>query len=109
MALAHAVRPASRSAVTDPAWVRRTLIAVSAGFLGLFLLLPLAAVFTEALRKGFGAYLAALTDPAALSAIQLTLTAAAIAVPVNIVFGLAAAWAIARFRFVGRNVLITLI
>jgi sulfate transport system permease protein len=89
--------------------VKWLLIAASLAFLGLFLFLPLLAVFTEALRKGFGPYFASLRDPAALSAIQLTLTAAAIAVPLNLVFGLAASWAIARFNFLGKSILITLI
>ncbi|MCC7204527.1 MAG: sulfate ABC transporter permease subunit CysW [Phycisphaeraceae bacterium] len=89
--------------------MRWSLIIVSLGFLGLFLVVPLAAVFTEALRRGVGAYLASFTDSAALSAIRLTLIAAGISVPVNVVFGLAAAWAIAKFDFAGKNVLITLI
>ena len=78
-------------------------------FLGLFLVLPLAAVFVEALRKGVAAYLASLHEPDALAAIRLTLTVAAIAVPLNVVFGIAAAWAIAKFQFPGRTVLVTLI
>src|SRR5262245_64472216 len=102
-------RIALRSAIADPPWLRCTLVAVSMGFLGLFLVLPLAAVFAEALRKGLGAYLAAVADPAARSAIGLTLLTAAIAVPANLVFGVAAAWAIARFRFPGRSALIALI
>ncbi|MCC7407185.1 MAG: hypothetical protein IT442_03885, partial [Phycisphaeraceae bacterium] len=93
----------------EPGWVRGSLIIVSLGFLGLFLVAPLAAVFTEALRGGVGAYLASFTDAAAWSAIKLTLIAAGISVPVNVVFGLAASWAIAKFDFVGKNVLITLI
>jgi sulfate ABC transporter, permease protein CysW len=96
-------------ALTEPRWLRWLLIATALGFLGLFLLLPLAAVLTEALREGFDAYLFALTEPDALAAIRLTLTAAAIAVPLNIVFGVAAAWAIAKFEFPGKNLLITLI
>src|SRR5262249_45204106 len=78
-------------------------------FLALFLALPLAAVFTEALRDGFGTYLSSLTDPDALSAIRLTVITAAIAVPLNLVFGVAASWAVANFRFVGKSFLITLI
>lgn len=93
----------------DPLWVRLLLIAISVGFIGLFLLLPLIAVFVEALRKGLGAYFDSFTEPAALSAIKLTLIAAAIAVPLNLIFGLAASWAIAKFRFRGRNLLLTLI
>ncbi|HEY5998972.1 MAG TPA: sulfate ABC transporter permease subunit CysW [bacterium] len=95
--------------VREPAAVRVALIAATVLYLGLFLAVPLAEVFAEALRKGLQAYFAGLRDPAALAAIRLTLTVAAIAVPLNIVFGLAASWAIARFRFPGRSVLLTLI
>ena len=96
-------------ATSEPAWVRWTLISIVLLFLGLFLIVPLAAVFTEALRKGFDTYITALTDPDALSSIKLTLIAAAIAVPLNLVFGVAAAWAIAKFEFRGKSILITLI
>jgi sulfate transport system permease protein len=89
--------------------VRYTLIGLALGFVLLFLLLPLAAVFTEALRKGLGAYVEALQEPDAMSAIRLTLITAAIAVPLNLVFGVAAAWAIAKFDFRGKAFLITLI
>ena len=82
---------------------------LSLGFFALFLLLPLIAVFVEALRKGWSAYLAALVEPDALSAIRLTLLTAAIAVPLNLVFGIAAAWAITKFDFRGKQLLITLI
>jgi sulfate transport system permease protein len=100
----------SRSrATSEPAWIRWSLIAVSLVFLSLFLFIPLAAVFTEALRKGFETYIAALIEPDALSAIKLTLIAAAIAVPLNLVFGVAAAWSIAKFDFKGKSILITLI
>jgi sulfate/thiosulfate transport system permease protein len=88
---------------------RWTLIGVALAFLGAFLLLPLAAVIFEALRKGLDAYFAALVEPDALAAIRLTLLAAAIAVPANLVFGVAAAWAIAKFDFRGKQILITLI
>ena len=98
-----------RSGTMDPAPVRWLLITVVLLFLGLMLFVPLAAVFWEALRKGFGPYLEALAEPDALSAIRLTLLTAAIAVPCNLVFGIAAAWAIAKFEFRGKNVLITLI
>ncbi len=106
--------PARRAAhathsTTEPAWVRGLLISLALGFLLLFLVLPLAAVFTEALRKGFGAYLSALQEPDAWAAIKLTLLAAAIAVPLNLVFGVAAAWAIAKFQFRGKAFLTTLI
>jgi len=85
------------------------LIGLSVAFMLLFLVVPLAAVFYEALRKGFDAYLAALQEPDALSAIKLTLLTAAIAVPLNLVFGVAAAWCIAKFDFRGKALLITLI
>ena len=98
-----------RAGTTEPAWVRYTLIGVALVFIILFLVLPLAAVFTEALRKGLGAYLEALKEPDAWSAIRLTLLTAAIAVPMNLVFGVAAAWAIAKFEFTGKAFLITLV
>ncbi|OQW69138.1 MAG: sulfate ABC transporter permease subunit CysW [Proteobacteria bacterium ST_bin12] len=96
-------------ATSEPAWVRWTLISTVLLFLTLFLIVPLAAVFTEALRKGLDTYITALSDPDALSSIKLTLIAAAIAVPLNLVFGVAAAWAIAKFEFRGKSILITLI
>ena len=96
-------------ATRDAAWVRYTLTAVALGFLALFLALPLVAVFTEAFRRGLGAYFAALGDSDALHALKLTLTTAAIAVPANLVFGVAAAWCIAKFKFPGKSLLITLI
>ena len=79
--------------------MRWLLIGVALAFLALFLFVPLAFVFVEALRKGFGVYVAAIAEPDALAAIRLTLLAAAIAVPLNLVFGVAAAWAIAKFSF----------
>ncbi|QSQ14565.1 sulfate ABC transporter permease subunit CysW [Myxococcus landrumensis] len=91
------------------AWVRWSLILLALGFLALFLFVPLVAVFSFAFQKGWEAYLAAIVEPEARSAIFLTLTAAAIAVPLNLVFGLAAAWLLARFRFRGRSLLLTLI
>jgi sulfate transport system permease protein len=103
-------RPATvRPATHDPAWVRWTLIGVALFFLGLFLFVPLAAVFTEAFRRGVGPYFAAFRDPDALAAIRLTLTVAAIAVPLNLVFGVAASWAIAKFEFPGKSLLTALI
>ena len=96
-------------AAQDPAWVRWSLIGVSLAFLGLFLFVPLAAVFTEGLRRGVRVYLAAFQTPDALAAIRLTLLVAVIAVPLNLVFGLAAAWAIAKFEFPGKSLLTTLI
>jgi len=89
--------------------VRIILITVGVTFLILFLLLPLAAVFVEAFRAGLGAYVAAITEPDAVAAIKLTLLVAAIAVPANVIFGLAASWAIAKFDFVGKSMLNTLI
>ena len=94
---------------TESAWVRLLLIGLALVFMGLFLVLPLAAVFTEALSKGLGAYLNALQDEDAWSAIRLTLITAAITVPLNLVFGVAAAWAIAKFEFRGKALLTTLI
>jgi sulfate transport system permease protein len=94
---------------SEPRWLRLTLTSLVLGFLALFLLLPLVTVFAEALRKGWSTYLAALVEPDALAAIQLTLLVAAIAVPLNLVFGVAAAWAIAKFEFRGKQLLITLI
>ncbi|KIO50372.1 sulfate ABC transporter permease subunit CysW [Nitrosospira sp. NpAV] len=98
-----------RAATDEPAWVRRTLIGLALTFLTLFLFVPLISVFYEALKKGVDVYFAAITEPDAVAAIKLTLTAAAIAVPLNLIFGLAAAWAIAKFEFRGKNLLITLI
>jgi sulfate/thiosulfate transport system permease protein len=99
----------SNAGTTEAAWVRYTLLAVALVFMFLFLVLPLAAVFTEALRKGLGAYWTSLQEPDAWSAIRLTLITAAIAVPLNLVFGVAAAWAVAKFDFKGKSLLITLI
>jgi sulfate/thiosulfate transport system permease protein len=96
-------------ATAEPAWIRWLLISAALAFLGLFLLVPLGAVFTEGFRKGVQAYFAALVEPDALSSIKLTLIVAAIAVPANLVFGIAAAWAIAKFDFKGKSLLITLI
>lgn len=96
-------------ATQEPAWVRWLLISIALGWLGLFLFVPLAAIFTEALRKGLEVYWASLVDPDALSAIKLTLIATVIAVPANLMFGIAAAWAIAKFEFRGKQVLLTLI
>ena len=96
-------------ATTESPWVRRLLIGVALAFLGLFLLVPLALVFVKAFEEGTAVYWAAVSEPEALSAVRLTLSAAAIAVPINLLFGLAAAWAIAKFRFSGKNLLITLI
>ncbi|HSW15437.1 MAG TPA: sulfate ABC transporter permease subunit CysW [Solimonas sp.] len=99
----------TNAAITESVWVRRTLTAVALLFLAFFLLLPLVAVFAEALRNGVGTYVEALKDSDALDAIKLTLIAAAIAVPLNLVFGLSAAWCIAKFEFRGKALLISLI
>jgi sulfate transport system permease protein len=96
-------------AITEPAWLKITLIAIALAFSLLFLLIPLAVVFTEAFKKGWQTYLLAITDPDALSAIRLTLMTAAIAVPANLIFGVAASWAIAKFEFRGKSFLLTLI
>jgi sulfate transport system permease protein len=93
----------------EPRWVQGTLVALALAFMTLFLFVPLATVFVEAFRKGIDVYLAAITEPDALSAIRLTLLAAGIGVPLNLAFGIAAAWAIAKFEFRGKNVLLTLI
>jgi sulfate transport system permease protein len=108
-AVASSIPGSATAAAGEPPFVRRLLIGVALFFLAVFLFVPLAFVFYEALKKGAGVYIAAITEPNALAAIELTLITAAIAVPLNLVFGLAAAWAIAKFRFPGKSVLITLI
>ncbi len=99
----------AQSGTTEPACVRWTLLGIALVFMFLFLVLPLAAVFTEALRKGLDAYLEAFKEPDAWSAIRLTLITAAVAVPLNLVFGIAAAWAIAKYEFRGKAFLTTLV
>jgi sulfate transport system permease protein len=99
----------ARAGTTESAWVRYALLGTALVFLFFFLLLPLLAVFTEALRKGWGAYFEALKEPDAWSAIRLTLITAVIAVPLNLVFGVAAAWAIAKYEFRGKAFLTTLV
>lgn len=101
--------PRVESATTESPLVRALLMAIALGFLVLFLFVPLFAVFFEAFKKGVEAYWAALVEPDAWSAIKLTLTVAAIAVPLNLVFGVAAAWLIAKFEFRGKQLLLTLI
>ncbi len=98
-----------QAGTTEARWIRRSLIGLALTFMFLFLVLPLAAVFTEALRKGLDAYLEALKEPDAWSAIRLTLIVAAVAVPLNLVFGVAAAWAIAKYEFKGKSLLTTLV
>jgi sulfate transport system permease protein len=107
-AISPAVRRA-QSGTTEPAWVRYSLIGLALTFMFFFLVLPLAAVFTEALRKGFDAYWLALQEPDAWAAIRLTFLTALIAVPLNLVFGIAAAWAIAKYEFTGKAFLTTLV
>ena len=102
-------RAGHRHARTEPPAVRRLLIGVALVFLSLFLFIPLVSVFTEAFAKGLGFYFKTVSDPMALSAIKLTFLAAIISVPLNCVFGVCAAWAIAKFDFRGKNILLTLI
>jgi sulfate/thiosulfate transport system permease protein len=101
--------PRAGEGIQESPFVRWLLIAVAGTFLGLFLLLPLVNVFVQAFAEGWSAYLAALRQPDTLAAIRLTLTVAAIVVPLNVVFGVAAAWAVAKFEFRGKPLLITLI
>jgi sulfate transport system permease protein len=104
------IRPASRPGHRNESRVVRVaLIAVALSFLVLFLFLPLVAVFAKAFEKGAAAYVAAIVDPTAMAAVRLTLTVAAIVVPINVVFGVAAAWAVAKFDFPGRGLLVTII
>jgi len=111
LAAAASPRPSPHAppVVTEPGWVRTGLLGASMVFLLLFLFLPLAGVFVEAFRKGLAAYVAGFGDPAVRHAIVLTLTVAAISVPLNAVFGLAAAWAVAKFEFRGKTLLTSLI
>ena len=102
-------RAPRNNATGERAWVRWSLTGIALSFLALFLFVPLAAVFYEALKKGVELYWSALSEPDALAAIRLTLLVAAIAVPLNLVFGVAAAWAVAKFEFRGKQVLTTLI
>ena len=105
----HARGRAAARATSEPPLVKLALTAIAVGFLLLFLVVPLVAVFAQAFEKGWGAYVAALREPMALSALKLTLLTAGVAVPLNLLFGVAAAWAIAKFEFPGKNALITLI
>src|ERR1700676_1703373 len=105
----RSVRLARRDTRAEPRLVRGLIIGFAVMFLSLFVVLPLILVFSSALSKGVGFYLAALKDPEALAAIWLTLITAAISVSLNLVFGVAAAWAIAKFEFKGKTLLITLI
>ncbi|MFA5950058.1 MAG: sulfate ABC transporter permease subunit CysW [Hyphomicrobium sp.] len=105
----QATRFEANVATRDTLWVKLLVLGLGLSFFLLFLVLPLLAVFVEAFRKGWQTYLTALVEPEALSAIKLTLLAAAISVPLNLVFGVAAAWAIAKFEFPGKHLLITFI
>lgn len=102
-------QPVRSRALNEPFWIRGLLIGAALIFLTFFLFLPLVLVFYEAFKDGVAVYVAAIREPVALAAVRLTLLVAFIAVPINFLFGLAAAWAIAKFRFRGKNVLITLI
>ena len=104
-----AARRASRRGTEESPFTKWTLIAIALAFCFVFLLLPLANVFVQAFAQGWGYYWKALADPDSLAAIRLTLVVAAISVPLNVLFGLAAAWAIAKFQFRGKSILITLI
>src|SRR5260370_2934498 len=101
--------PKSRPAVREPWWIRAALIGVGVSFLIVFVLVPLFTVFYEALQRGLGAYLGSFDDSASMAAINLTLGGAGIAVPANLIFGVSAAWAIAKFDFPGKSLLVTLI
>ncbi len=98
-----------RSPISEPMWVQALLMVTGLGFMAVLVLLPMAVVFVEAFRQGFAAYRDALTTTQAISAVRLTLLVAAIAVPLNVVFGLAASWAIAKFEFTGKRLLLTFI
>ncbi len=107
--LGSAAPSRAAQATTEGALVRWSLITIAVLFLGVFLFMPLAVVFASALAKGVSVYFASLHEPDALAAIRLTLIAAGIAVPLNLIFGVAAAWAIGKFNFVGKSFLVTLI
>ena len=108
-ALTDSARFEASPATREAPWVKRTILVLGLGFFALFLLLPLASVFAGALSKGVDVYWAALTEPDAVSALQLTLIAAVIAVPLNLVFGVWAAWLVTKFDFRGKSFLVTLI
>lgn len=100
---------AKKRRVTEPLWMKALLVVVAVAFMSLLVVLPVWMIFAEAFKDGIGAYLAALREPDAISALKLTLLVSAIAVPLNLVFGIAASWAIAKFEFHGKHLLITLI
>jgi sulfate transport system permease protein len=99
----------NRDLITEPRWIRAALTLTALAFLGLLVVLPVAAIFAEALRNGFDVYIASIVEPDAWLAIKLTLVVAAISVPLNLVFGVVASWAIAKFEFRGKSFLTTLI
>ena len=99
----------THTAARDPAWLKVLLLVVTVGFVGLFLVLPLAVIFFEAFRKGLTVYADAFQTRDSWQSIKLTLIATGISLPLNLVFGLAASWAIAKFDFKGKSLLITLI
>jgi sulfate transport system permease protein len=103
------LRSARSSTLTEPRWIRGTIIALAVLFLILLIVLPLVLVFSQAFSRGFSAYLRALVDPEAQAAIRLTIVVAGISVGLNLVFGLIAAWAIAKFEFPGKTMLISLV
>jgi sulfate transport system permease protein len=108
------VKPAPRTRAVpanalEPAWIKYVLVTIALAFLTLFLFVPLVAVFAEALKKGWDVYVESILEPDAIAAIKLTLIAAVISVPLNLVFGVCAAWAIAKFEFRGKSILLTLI
>jgi sulfate/thiosulfate transport system permease protein len=104
------VRPTTQpSGLREPGWARALLISVTVIFMGVLLVAPLVLIFAQAFSRGLGVYLAAFADPAAPAAIRLTLLAAAVAVPLNVLFGIVAAWAIGKFEFRGKSVLVSAI
>src|SRR6185369_15638095 len=105
----YSAKSSGNHGITEPAPVRWILTAIALGFLALFLFVPLAAVFSQAFEKGLSVYLTALKDQDTVAAIKLSLLVAVVAVPLNLVFGVAASWAIAKFSFPGKNLLISLI
>ena len=107
--MSDAASVSRRRAIGEPKLVKWALLGLALLYLGLFLVLPLASVYAQALAAGLGHFFASIVDPDALAAVRLTLVVAAIAVPLNLIFGIAAAWTIAKFDFVGKSVLITLI
>lgn len=107
--LQYGSKQTGKQTAHEPLWIRILLITAALGFLFLFLVLPLAAIFIKAFEQGIGLYVASITDPDALSAIKLTLLVVVLTVPLNALFGLAAAWAITKFEFKGKSLLITLI